>query len=128
MNSDTNAFKELMEQFINPVGGYMTIFETEEDVKKYLANNLFDYHGFEFLDSFLEFNPLQIFDFCYYSHELLKSGIKAEDIVEIFFPAYKSLVGKAILEFADDWYYPTEINDFLGLAKKENIIEVNYRI
>ena len=129
MNSNTDAFKELMEQFMNPVGEYMEVFSTESDVKQYLIKHFWDcYDTLDMFDGFIDVNPIKVLaSELYFDKEKFVKNINIEALVNALFPAYQDLVGKAILTFEDDCYYPDAINMFLKGANDANIIEYSDR-
>lgn len=129
MNANNDAFKEIMNELSSKINAYVRIFETENDVKEFLTENLLEYDVFEDLNEYLGFNPLGVIqnELYYYKHELVDCGIVIEDIVSVFLPAYKRLIGKAVLTFADDCYYPEDINTLIGFAHKNDLIEHNSR-
>lgn len=129
MNSNTDAFKELMGQFMNPVGEYMEVFTTESDVKQYLIEHFWDYYDtLDMFDGFIDVNPIKVLaSELYYDKEKFIKNINIETLVNALFPAYQDLVGKAILTFEDNCYYPDEIDMFLKGANDANIIEYSNR-
>ena len=129
INANNEAFVELMNKFINPVGGYMEVFSTEEDLKNYFIKTFFEYNCYDEFHEYLTFNPLQILqdEFYFYKDEFEASGLNVEEIVDAFLPAYKPLIGKAILTFADDCHYPDEIDEFIKMANANKLIEFNTR-
>lgn len=129
MNSNTDAFKELMGQFMNSVGEYMEVFSTENDVKQYLIEHFWDcYDTLDIFDGFIDVNPIKVLaSELYFDKEKFVKNINIETLVNALFPAYQDLVGKAILTFADDCYYPDAINMFLKGANDANIIEYSDR-
>ena len=129
MNSNTDSFKELMGQFMNPVGQYMEVFPTENDVKQYLIEHFWDcYDSLEIFDDFIDVNPIKLLaSELYFDKEKFVKTINIETLVNALFPAYQDLVGKAILTFEDDCYYPDAIDMFIKGAKDAKIIEYSGR-
>jgi hypothetical protein len=129
INANNDAFVELMDKFVKSIGGYIKVFSTEEDIKNYFVESFFEYDTFSDFDQYLKFNPLCILqnEFGYYREKFEASGLKVEDIVAACLPAYKSLLGKAILIFEDDCYYPHEIDEFVNIARANKLIEFNTR-
>lgn len=129
MNANNDAFKEIMNELSSKINAYVRIFETENDVKEFLTDNLLEYDEFEDLNEYLGFNPLGVIhnELYYYKNELVDCGIVIEDIVSVFLPAYKRLIGKAVLTFEDDCYYPEDINTLISFADKNDLIEHNSR-
>lgn len=129
MNSNTDSFKELMGQFMKPVGQYMEVFPTENDVKQYLIEHFWDcYDSLEIFDDFIAVNPIKLLaSELYFDKEKFVKTINIETLVNALFPAYQDLVGKAILTFETDCYYPDAIDMFIKGAKDAKIIEYSGR-
>lgn len=129
LNANTDAFKELMEQFMGAHSDYVEVFATEDDVKKYLIEHFWDsYNVLDIFDEFIDVNPIKILaDKLYFDKEKFIECINIEEVVNALFPAYQDLVGKAILSFDDDCYYPDVIDMFVSGARKSKIIEMNSR-
>jgi hypothetical protein len=130
INAENSAVKE----FINTIGErdksyYLDIFETEDDVKKFLVNNIFHYDVLSDIDGFIEKNVLKtIADYHYPLSNLEEKGVSIEKMVEIFLPLYSCLVGKVVLNFEDDCGYPSWIDDIISFSRKNNLIEFSDRV
>lgn len=130
INAENSAVKE----FINTIGErdksyYLDILETEDDVKKFLINNIFHYDVLSDIDGFIKKNVLKtIADYHYPLSNLEEKGVSIEKMVEIFLPLYSCLVGKVVLNFEDDCGYPSWIDDIVHLARNNNLIEFFDRV
>ena len=128
INFENDTVKEL----IKAIGErdksyYLDIFETEDDVKKFLVNNIHHYEVLNGLNGFIDNNVLiTILD--YYPSILLEEGVNIEKIVETYLPYYSYLVGKVVLNFEDDCSYPSWIDDLITFSKKNNLIEFKGRV
>lgn len=128
INYENDAIKELIEAIgERDKSYYLDIFKTEDDVKKFLVNNIHHYDVLNDLNGFIDNNVLiTILD--YYPSILLEEGVNIEKIVEAYLPYYSYLVGKVVLKFEDDCTYPSWIDDLITFSKKNNLIEFKGRV
>lgn len=107
------------------------LIRTEEDLKQFLTSQLDNWYDMEDWDELVEFNPLKILasDFSYFRDEFAKIGVTSEKLVELCLPAYRGLIGKAILVGEDNYVWHSEtVKNFIHEASKNDLIEKNYRV
>ena len=132
MNSNNDALKELIEKIGNKSDYYLYQLTTEDDVKNFLIDLCVnESYFFEYIDGFIDNNILKNIFYDSWNVDtkmFIDNGISIENIVNLFFPLYKELVGKVILQFNDDCSYPDWINDLLKFAYNNNLIEFEDRV
>ena len=130
LSNENGALEELIKTFLPRCNHWVKVFNTEEDVKKFLIEHFNPYdEDISSLSECLEFNPLLTINDSWNFDPVLmeKYGFTAEKIVDFFFEPYKELVGKAMLSFADDCGVPDEIWNFTDIARKNNLVEGFWR-
>lgn len=126
-----DKFVELYEALSERLHSEFDIISTEEDLKSYLKHNLEEWFDWDYLDEILDFNPLKLIssEYTYYKEEFEKIGITSDKIIELVLPAYKGLIGKAILMEEDNYLYGNEeLSNFIRIARCEKIVENNFRV
>ena len=104
----TENFQKAFKGFENL---FDAIFLTEEDIRKYLIES--ERWKIESdLDEVVDYNPLGSWDLWNYVDS---TGRTKEETVDFFLPAYKDLLGYAILKKEDN-YYCEKLNNYI----KEN--------
>lgn len=130
INSNNDALKELIQKLNINDSCYLTFFETEDDVKKFLLDECHNYDCLSELEGFINCNVLR---HIFYGSDLSikdieNKGISLEKVIDLFFPFYQHLVGRIILSFEDDWGYPSWIDDIVHLSRNNNLIEFFDRV
>jgi len=125
LNNENDAVEELIKELLPGRADWVRIFQTEEDVKKYLFDNYGSYsEELNDLSEILDFNPLVALNdaWNFDPEKMTQYGFTKEKVIDFFFEPYKELIGKAILSFADDCYVPEDIWTFTNAAKKNNLV------
>jgi hypothetical protein len=130
INSNNDALKELIQKLNINDSYYITFFETEDDVKKFLLEECHNYDCLSELDGFIDCNVLRhiFYDSNLSIKDIENKGISLEKVIDLFFPFYQHLVGRIILSFEDDCGYPSWIDDIVYLSRNNNLIEFTDRI
>ena len=130
INSNNDALKELIKKLNINDSYYLTFFETEDDVKKFLLDECRNYNCLSEIDGFIDCNVLRhIFvDSSLLIKDIEKKGISLEKVIDLFFPFYQHLVGRIILSFEDNGFYPSWIDDIVHLSRNNNLIEFFDRV
>jgi hypothetical protein len=130
INSNNDALKELIQKLNINDSYYLTFFETEDDVKKFLLDECHNYDCLSELDGFIDCNVLRhiFYDSSLSIKDIENKGISLEKVIDLFFPFYQHLVGRIILSFEDDCGYPSWIDDIVHLSRNNNLIEFFDRV
>lgn len=130
INSNNQVIQEMINALTEKEKSDIIWLKTKDDVKDFLYKGCTGEYNLDDLNGFIDNNIL--YDIIYRGscsvRDLEKHDIKFEDIVELFFPFYKDLVGKIILIYADNWGRPTLIDTLISTARTNNLIEFFDRI
>lgn len=130
LSNENGAVEELITAFLPNYHHWVTVFRTEEDVKKFLVEHFNSYdEEINSLSECLEFNPLLTINDAWNFDPVLmeKYGFTPEKVVDFFFEPYRELVGKAMLSFEDDCGVPEEIWTFVHMVRQKKIVEGFWR-
>lgn len=125
LNNENSAVEELIKELLPRCADWVRLFQTEDDVKKYLLENFDSYSTeLEDLGEFLDFNPLSpLTDSWNFAPDKMEQyGFTKEKLIDFFFEPYRELIGKAILSFADDCGVPDEIWNFTHAMEKNKLV------
>jgi hypothetical protein len=130
INSNNDALKELIKKLNINDSYYLRFFETEDDVKKFLLDECYNYNCLSELDGFIDCNVLRhiLYDSNLSIKDIEKKGISLEKVIDLFFPFYQHLVGRIILSFEDSYDWPSWIDDIVNFSRNNNLIEFSDRV
>ena len=130
INSNNQVIQEMINALTEKEKSDIIWLKTKDDVKNFLCKECTGEYDLDDLNGFIGNNILYDIIYCGSCsvRDLKKHDIKFEDIVELFFPFYKDLVGKIILIYEDNWRRPTLIDTLISTARTNNLIEFSDRI